>query len=254
MSDLTSDPLPGGAREELRKPLNPDRVVTGQSGPLRGVKYLESHDVIFHANRIFGEGNWGFTAERPFMLEAGKQGQNETPYEVWACLGTLTVRGGMTFSDVGTNTRNGTGSSGLEMAYKGAVSDAMKRCLRMYGDQFGLVLYDKLADVAELWANEHGGKAEPAKPPASPLAKVAQELGATPALRERLEGASPDWRDAAIKMMSDLNLTPTDVSKFIDGPSDWDAVAAFGKAHKFASISALLQRIASDKKSVGTVG
>ena len=127
-----------------------------------------------------------------------------------------------------------------------AETSAVGRALAM----LGFAVKEGMASREEV-RNKSGAEEPRREPPASPLAKVAQELGATPALRERLEGASPDWRDAAIKMMTDLNLTPSDVSKFIDGPFDWDAVAAFGKAQKFASMSALLQRISADKKSVG---
>ena len=40
---------------ELDKPLSSERVVK-----MRGVDYLEGHDVIRRANELFGYGNWGY--------------------------------------------------------------------------------------------------------------------------------------------------------------------------------------------------
>lgn len=131
--------------EMLRKPLDAERVITGSAGPLRGVRYLEGHDVIRTANEIFGFGRWQFEIlQLPVMIEEGTQGQNQTFYQVWMVHGRLTVDGCLSVEDIGTNTRNGQGSNGLEMAIKGAVTDCLKRCFKMFGDQFGLVLYDKL--------------------------------------------------------------------------------------------------------------
>jgi len=135
----------------LRLPLDPDRVTVGDNGPLKGIPYLQGHDVIENANRIFGEGGWGFrVAGIPTCIESGEQGQKGTTYGVYAVMGTLSVAGGLEFSDIGTSVRQGSGSGGLEMAVKGAATDALKRCLRMYGDQFGLVLYDGAMGMADL--------------------------------------------------------------------------------------------------------
>lgn len=150
---------------KLRGPLDPRRVITGTSGPLTGVRYLEGHDCIYWANEIFGFGEWSFElVGQPWVLESGEQGAKGTAYEVWAAVGRLTA-GGVTFQDIGTNVRQGGGSGGLEMAIKGAVTDAMKRCLRNYGNQFGLVLYDKrvsMEDLKRWWNEAHKDKAAPA--------------------------------------------------------------------------------------------
>lgn len=163
---------------ELAQPLDPKRVTVGKSGPLNGIKYLEGEDVIRTANRIFGYGGWGFELQaQPWIVEAGEQGTNHTKYEVWAAHGRLSVAGGGAFADVGTCVRQGLGSGGLEMAIKGAVTDCVKRCLRNYGDQFGLVLYDKSADMRSLAADfsESTGEPEPLPPmDAPPVAKVAK--------------------------------------------------------------------------------
>jgi hypothetical protein len=144
------------ALEELAKPLDPKRITVGQNGPLRGIKYLEGEDVIRTANHIFGYGGWSFELlAQPWIVEKGEQGNNHTLYEVWAAHGRLTVSDAH-FADVGTCVRQGAGSGGLEMAIKGAVTDCVKRCLRNMGDQFGLILYDKTADMAGIAADFSG--------------------------------------------------------------------------------------------------
>ena len=155
----------------LAQPLDPHRVTVGNSGPLRGIKYLEGEDVIRTANRIFGYGEWGFSLlSQPWVIEEGSQGSNHTKYQVWAAHGRLMVSGGGSFADVGTCVRQGDGSGGLEMAIKGAVTDCVKRCLRNYGDQFGLILYDKTTDMAGLAADYKAGAPLPPFPGEAPAA------------------------------------------------------------------------------------
>lgn len=152
------------ARLELAKPLDPHRVSIMPDGPAKGSKYLTGQDVIETANRIFGYGAWGFELlSPPICLE------REGNYEVWGAHGQVRVEGGGTFSDFGTCVRNGRGSGGLEMAIKGAVTDCVKRCLRNYGDQFGLVLYEKGLTMADLNREFQQGGSAPAAvtPPAT---------------------------------------------------------------------------------------
>lgn len=162
----------------LSAPLDPARVKVGEIGPLSGVPYLDGEDVIRTANEIFGFGGWGFRVlGLPIKLESGTY-KNGTAYEVWAVAGELTVTGCEPVSDVGSNIRSGTGPEGLEMSYKGAATDCLKRCLVRYGDQFGLVLRDKDTSGADIrqqraeWEAQQGAPAaqEPpkAQPPAQP--------------------------------------------------------------------------------------
>ena len=147
---------------ELDGPLDPRRVVAFQSGPQKGVPYLEGHDVIRRANEIFGYGNWGFElVGQPTMVESGEQGNNKTPYQVWMAVGRLSIAGGQSVTEIGTNVRQGGGSASLEMAIKGAVTDAIKRCLTHLGDQFGLVLRDKSVGAADLRAEYQAASGKP---------------------------------------------------------------------------------------------
>lgn len=154
---------------ELDKPLDPARITTFSQGPQKGVRYLEGEDVIRTANRIFGYGGWGYRLiGQPVCVEDGEQGSNNTPYQVWTAHVELTVEGCQPIADLGTNTRQGKGAAALEMAIKGAVTDGIKRCLKTFGDQFGLVLYDKDVSLRDL--QEAHGDLPPVHPPTAPKA------------------------------------------------------------------------------------
>lgn len=141
---------------ELQKPIDESRV---QRRP-DGLTYLPTYDVIETANRIFGYGGWQREIKR---LEKIYEDESEGTYSV-AYLCEYRIRiGDVTHEDVGF----GSGVSQTdparahETALKGAVSDALKRCFRALGNQFGLGLYKK----HEVEAEEH---------PSVPLATEAQ--------------------------------------------------------------------------------
>lgn len=127
--------------KELQNPLDPKHVVkpTGDFGP-KG-DYLEGWHVINEANRIFGFDGWSYT----HTLQKVHEGQNSKGnIEIaYICKCTVTV-GGVTREDIGY----GSGFAKMagdahEGAVKEAVTDALKRCLRTFGNPFGLALYDK---------------------------------------------------------------------------------------------------------------
>lgn len=137
------------AAAELRKKLDPANVCPpSQYGP-KG-DYLEGWHVIAEANRIFGFGEWSYTLMdcKPVAQEPRKIGKAQK--DGWGVSYVATVRviiGGarrVTREDVGA----GHGYDvdlGLahESAVKEAVTDALKRSLRTFGNPFGLALYDK---------------------------------------------------------------------------------------------------------------
>jgi len=129
-----------------------------------GLSYLEGWHVINEANRIFGYGSWGGTIVRlehlgdvPVVSRQGKEGF-KTAY---LCEYRVTVKipdpyskdiegnpqyNYVTFSDVGFGNAvsyQGNALDNHELAAKEAATDAMKRCLRAFGNQFGNALYDK---------------------------------------------------------------------------------------------------------------
>lgn len=181
--------LSENAIAELRKPLDPRRVTTMQSGPAVGVPYLTAWDCIERANEIFGPAGWSFDlVGTPWVIESGVQGNASTKYEVWAAMGRVTVAGA-SYSDIGTNVRSGEGSGGLEMAVKGAVSDALKRCLRLLGDQFGLVLYDKSLGRTDLEAMYQESQQTTTTPPSPAPHQPAPANDAAPTLAEMMRAA-----------------------------------------------------------------
>ncbi|MEM4185583.1 MAG: Rad52/Rad22 family DNA repair protein, partial [Nitrososphaerota archaeon] len=98
-----------------------------------------THDVIRTANRIFGYGHWETEMPVPPM----KVGHGYmSVMTVIVHLPSRTVK----FTDAGYCDGDD------ETAIKGAVSDALKRCLRHFGPQFGLDLY---AEREEREEHEH---------------------------------------------------------------------------------------------------
>lgn len=108
--------------------------------------YIEGWHAIAEANRIFGHGAWSYTikALTQDSLKEGQNGKGETQWQAaYTCIVTLTV-GGAVREDVGF----GSGfakqiGDAVEGATKEAVTDALKRALRTFGNPFGLALYDK---------------------------------------------------------------------------------------------------------------
>lgn len=141
---------------ELGKPLDPARVKHREGGGGRSLSYLESHDIIRTANRVFGIGGWSYRVDElthlgteKFIGRDAREG-TRTGYRA-----TVTVRVNDTeYGDVGYGDATEYTASTVtthELASKEAVSDAVKRALRNFGDQFGLCLYDKAAP-------EHNGR------------------------------------------------------------------------------------------------
>lgn len=126
--------------EQLYKPINPARVKTAQ-----GVygSFLESWDVIAHLSRIFGIANWGYEVKETHLIfETEDAGKWQVCY---GATGALTINDVLftRYEDVGTGTsKQPSRGDAHDMAVKTAVSEALKRCARNLGNQFGLSLYD----------------------------------------------------------------------------------------------------------------
>ena len=134
------------ATTELQKKLSPDVVKPAKSFGPKG-DYIEGWHAMAEANRIFGFGEWSYTvpncqcvSERPREIGREKKPGFGVTY-------TAVVRvsvGDVIREDVGA----GHGydlDCGLahESAIKEAITDALKRALRSFGNPFGLALYDK---------------------------------------------------------------------------------------------------------------
>ena len=128
----------------LHRPLDPKNV---SQHPFNGMDYIQAWHAIDEANRIFGFDGWSCETVYNkevcrFEKEIGKKKDKGfcVGYEAMVRITALGV------------TREGTGhGSGIakdlfdciEGASKEAESDAMKRALKSFGNQFGLALYDK---------------------------------------------------------------------------------------------------------------
>ncbi len=131
----------------LKLNLDGKRVKTRQQGNIT-LSYLEGYDIIDTANFAFGFGNWGYELKK---LEQVSEEQNQNGNIVigYKAIVSVTVfdvhhKHYVVREDVGY----GTGiareyASAHESAGKEAVTDAMKRAFRTFGNQFGNALYDK---------------------------------------------------------------------------------------------------------------
>jgi len=132
-------------RKALEAPLDARRVSQRSGGGGKSLSYLQSHDVKRTANRIFGYDGWSYTVdelvclgEEPFKRN-GKDGFRVGYRATVTVIVGETRRGDTGYGDA--IEYNGSRITPHELASKEAVSDATKRCLASWGDQFGLVLY-----------------------------------------------------------------------------------------------------------------
>ena len=129
--------------ENLQAPLNKKHVRERQGGGGMTLSYIEGHHAIREANRIFGFGGWD---RETISLEKLRE-----PTEVngkWNIdyMAQVRITVGDSLVREGTGYGNGIGGKfgqAAELAIKEAETDAMKRALMTFGNQFGLALYDK---------------------------------------------------------------------------------------------------------------
>jgi len=130
----------------LEEPLDPKRVKHRQGGGGMSLGYIAGYDAIATANRIFKPGNWGYD-----LLGVDLQNVLAENGEIiggyYAARVKLTVAGCVPITEEGVNPiqegRNPRAKiDAHDMARKGAITDALKRALCCFGDQFGNSLYD----------------------------------------------------------------------------------------------------------------
>lgn len=133
--------------EILNQELDSSRIKTRDKGNI-SLSYIEGHDVIETANKLFGFGNWSYSISK---LEQVSQEQNQNQNHVICYKAIVKV---LIHSENHTQDVNredvgfGTGvaktlADAHENASKEAVTDALKRAMRSFGNQFGNSLYDK---------------------------------------------------------------------------------------------------------------
>ena len=143
--DLLWDGLSPAVTKALAQPLDPSRVSTRQGRAGRIYEYLEGHVVIDQASNIFGRGGWGYDIVGDVTLREIETVDSATGEvkrgQAYAAKVMVNVPGAPSRTDVGFHAVAEETVDGHETAYKGAVTDALKRALRSFGDQFGNCLY-----------------------------------------------------------------------------------------------------------------
>ncbi len=133
--------------EILNQELDSSRIKTRDKGNI-SLSYIEGHDVIETANKVFGFGNWSYSISK---LEQVSQEQNQNQNHVICYKAIVQVlvhsenhTQDVSREDVGFGTGVAkTQADAHEGAAKEAVTDALKRAMRSFGNQFGNSLYDK---------------------------------------------------------------------------------------------------------------
>ena len=134
-SPLHWDALSPNVNDAMRQPLDPKLVSERKGRGGRRFSYIEGHTAIDQANQVFGYGGWGYELVGEVTLREFKSGA------AYSATVRVTVPGAPSRTDVGFQPVSDDSAEGHETAYKGAVTDALKRALRSFGDRFGNGLY-----------------------------------------------------------------------------------------------------------------
>jgi DNA recombination protein Rad52 len=177
----------------LSKKLDPAAVKPAKSFGPKG-DYIEGWHAIAEANRIFGFDGWSYyikdckcVSERPRKI--GKAPNEKDGWGVTYTVAVYVDVFGVRREDVGA----GHGydlDCGLahESAIKEAVTDALKRALRTFGNPFGLALYDKSRENVGVDATD--AEIETA-------VEVLSQAASLPMLRDLFTGYYTDMRHVA---------------------------------------------------------
>lgn len=133
--------------EVLNQELDNSRIKTREKGNI-SLSYIEGFDVIDTANLIFGFGNWSYLISSLTQVSQ-EQNQNQNNVVCYKAVVKLIVKDenhtkSTSRQDIGFGTGvSKTLADSHENAGKEAVTDALKRAMRSFGNQFGNSLYDK---------------------------------------------------------------------------------------------------------------
>lgn len=146
----------------LSNELSADRIKVRDKANIK-LSYLEGFDIIDTANNIFGYGNWAYTIS---SLEQVSQEVNANQnvvvcYKAIVKVDVYDIDHSTMISrqDVGFGTGVARSlADAHENSAKEAVTDALKRSLRSFGNQFGNSLYDKSKSLVQ---NSNGNIPKP---------------------------------------------------------------------------------------------
>ena len=114
--------------------------------------YVEGWWIIQKANEIFGYDGWEtkLVNLRQVDLSSYEKGGRDMWRCTYTCEMSMEVHKSTVHQDVGVGTGfSSQAGDAIEGACKEAVTDALKRCARHWGNQFGLALYDKKKEGVE---------------------------------------------------------------------------------------------------------
>ena len=180
------DSLPPAVTRELAKPLDPSLVSQRRGRAGRDYSYIEGHTVIDQANRIFGHGGWGFDLAGEVVLREIENVDPKTGEvrrtRAYSAPVRVTVPGAPPRTDVGFHVVAEETGEGHETAFKGCVTDGLKRALRSFGEQLGNSLYgDQPASGRSTRQGSGVGTADSLAPP---LRATLLHLGAMQGIEE----------------------------------------------------------------------
>jgi DNA repair and recombination protein RAD52 len=133
--------------DDLKQPLNEKVIKERQGQGGKQFKYITGKTAIDTANRIFGVGKWGYRVLNLAREVASEQTFYTADIELYV-LGCP-----FPFPGQGEGVPQRDTADQYAKARKEAVTDALKRALRHFGDQFGLALYDEESLVEDAQGN-----------------------------------------------------------------------------------------------------
>ena len=131
----------------LTQELDSNRIKTREKGNIN-LSYIEGFDVIDTANKVFGFGNWSYSISKLDQVSQ-ELNQNQNNVVCYKAVVQIQIHNtNHTLDVIRQDVGFGTGvakslADAHEGAAKEAVTDAIKRCFRSFGNQFGNSLYDK---------------------------------------------------------------------------------------------------------------
>jgi DNA repair and recombination protein RAD52 len=173
---------------QLTAKLNPENVKPAKSFGPKG-DYIEGWHAIAEANRIFGFNGWSYDIPECTCVHQGAReiGQQKKPgFGVTYTAKVRVIVDGVTREDFGAGHGYDV-DCGLahESAIKEAITDALKRALRTFGNPFGLALYDKSRENVGIDAPPFNARAA-----ADRLIAKMERAKTLPELAEAWEGAT----------------------------------------------------------------
>lgn len=129
-------------REMMSKALSAAEIKQKPVGGGNTIDYIPASVVINNANRIFGPGSWRMQwVDRYYDLTSELMGESYKGARTIAQRGQLYIYDQLVAEDIGTGTLLISNPNRIhdevDRAVKGAMTDCMKRCWRIFGPQFG---------------------------------------------------------------------------------------------------------------------